>query len=267
MSTVLTDIHVHLLPGVDDGPSTLDEAVQLVDALVANGVRQVIATPHRFHPRMHNVGTEAEHAIERAYGRVQAAARERSLAMQLGAELYASDFLKDALLQDKVATLGTTGYALIEFSPLEDFAHRDVEAYIHELIIRGFRPIIAHPERYGWARREVRLLEALVEQGAYLQITAGALLPGPRRDAGAWAWELVERGLAHVLASDSHGVERRPPRLREAYDAVEMRLGPQVAARLMENAERVWNGEEMACIEPVMVRRRTVHQLWSMIRR
>ena len=219
----MIDLHTHVLPGLDDGPDLLAGSVAIAEVAAHAGTRTLVATPHlrADHPKVR----PAELA-----GRAEeltAHLRGRGLPVEIlpGAEvdLEAAEGLPDAELA--LATLAGNGRDLLLETP-HGRLPSDFEPRVLALAARGFRLTLAHPER----NPEVQdLLGRLVEAGVLLQLTARSLTG--RGAIGPAARTLFERGWAHVLASDAHALDRRPPdlgaRLRQASDAF-----PHAAAEL-----------------------------------
>jgi protein-tyrosine phosphatase len=128
--------------------------------------------------------------------------------------------------------LGGSRYLLVEFAA--SWVPPDAELVLHELVVLGTTPVIAHPERNLALAREPARLERFVDIGAAVQVTAGSLLGDFGRPAKAFALDLVRRGLAHVVASDAHSVDRRPPRQSAARELVRKTFGAEVEARLFD---------------------------------
>ena len=222
----MIDLHTHVLPGLDDGPPTLAGSVALAEVAAHGGTRVMVATPHlrEDHPRV-LPGELAGRARE-----LTEHLRSRGMPLEVlpGAEvdLRAAAALPDGELA--LATLAGNGRDLLVETPYGELPP-DFEAQVLALAARGFRLTLAHPERNPAVQRRPEAVGALVEQGVLVQMTARSL--AGRGASAAAARTLLQRGWAHVLASDAHAVDRRPPdlgaRLREAAHAL-----PHAAAEL-----------------------------------
>ena len=213
----MIDLHAHVLPGVDDGPADVREALGLARAMVAGGVHTVVATSH-VSERYRNDGATLAAARER----LQSALRDAGVPLRIlpGAEvtIEQATLLDDAAL----AALGLGGgpYLLLE-SPLSPAA-ADVEASIRAVMQRGQRVVLAHPERAPVFQREPDQLVRLVAEGALCAVTASAFNGRFGRTAQGTARAMLVGGLVHAVTSDAHDLRGRPPRLRgELEDAVE----------------------------------------------
>lgn len=214
----MIDLHIHLLPGIDDGPADAAGTVELARACVSDGVRAVAATPH-VSERYPTTPARIREGVEEA----RAAIRSAGVPLKVygGAEV-AIDQLDKLTDEDlRSLTLGPTqGFILLE-TPYAAWP-MELERQVGRLATLGIRGILAHPERSGGVQAPggVDKLELAVSRGLYTQVTAGSLSGRFGRSAKATANELLQRELVHVIASDAHNVDRRPPRMGEAAKEV-----------------------------------------------
>jgi len=203
------DVHHHLLPGIDDGPPTLDDALALARVAFAAGTTTVVATPHV--ARGHPANTAASIADGVAALQDALIAADIPLRVLPGAEVALPHAVD--LSDEELTALRLNGgpYLLIE-SPLAPTGS-DLEHLLEALLERGHRILLAHPERCPAFQRDNELLARLVARGVLSQITASSLTGGFGRTAREVAHGLIRDGLAHVVASDAHSVDRRPPSL------------------------------------------------------
>lgn len=223
------DLHCHLLPGVDDGPADLDESVLMCRMAAADGCEALAATPHQRHPFWWNGDAEELAELRR---RLQERVGERPRLLP-GAEVRVDDGLLadlDRLPESGVLSLAGSRYVLIEFDRRGGGV--DPETLVHELVVGGWRPIIAHPELYPWLMERPDLTRRLVELGATLQVTAMSVTGEFGRWAQSHCHRLLDEGLVHFVASDAHGVDRRPPGLSRAFAALAAGWGEETARSL-----------------------------------
>jgi protein-tyrosine phosphatase len=239
----MIDIHCHLLPGVDDGPTSLDTALSMAELAQRGGTTALIATPHQRHPAWHH---ETPAALRRAFDEVRRNLAEPRLA--LGAEIRVTSSLCDDLERDDLGgllPLAGSRYLLVEFerSPLPEV---DPVGLVHELEIAGWRPILAHPEFVPWLAADLRLCEDLVARGALLQITAMSVTGEFGRRPAETCERLLRAGLVHFVASDGHAATGRVPVLDRAYRHLCNRWGTDIADRLLaENPACVLANREL----------------------
>jgi protein-tyrosine phosphatase len=224
------DLHVHLLPGVDDGPADTAAAVAMCRAAAADGIEVTIATPHQRHPLwpgLRRTTLEARHAelsTAMAVGNI--------IDVRLGAELRADSELVGDLEHDGDGLLSLAGsrYLLVELDPIP--VGPDPRDLVNELAVAGWRPVVAHPERIPWLVGAVDLLAEMVGLGATLQLTGMAVTGELGRRSHDCCRTLLDRDLAHFVGSDGHNLQMRPPTLSRSYDAVRAGWGADTAERL-----------------------------------
>jgi protein-tyrosine phosphatase len=209
------DLHSHVLPGLDDGAATIEESLELARALAASGVGVLAATPHC----SERYPTTARQ-LDAGLAAVRLALRQAGIPLELvaGAEIALDRVrgLDDETLE--AFTLGGAGrYVLLEF-PYDGWPV-GLPRQLAELAAAGIGAVLAHPER----NREVQLapqrLAGLVDEGALVQVNAGSFLRARAGQVATVAWSLLESGLVHVLASDSHRPGSRPT-LADAADSL-----------------------------------------------
>ena len=199
----MIDLHCHILPGIDDGPATMDESVTLARALVADGTRTVAATPHLRNDHPGVVLSELPGRCDEL--RRALAAEGVELEVASGAEvdlLWAHRATHDELAQACYAGRGSDLLIETPYGPLPPgFAE-----LLEELSEAGFRVLLAHPERNATFQRDPSAVASLAERGVLIQVTSASLALDPRRSGSARiARGLVADGVAHVISSDLHG--------------------------------------------------------------
>jgi protein-tyrosine phosphatase len=204
------DLHSHILPGLDDGPATLDDALAIARAAVAAGTRTIVATPHA--DLHYNVRPSAR---DTALATLRVALAQDSIALDVlaGAEV-ALEVLIDLDDDDRDAMrLGSGPYLLLE-SPLAQTAGA-FDDYLERLLASGERIVLAHPERCPAFQRRPERLDRLVRAGAVTSVTAGAFTGQFGDTVRKFAFSMVTNGWAHSVASDCHDAVRRPPSISE----------------------------------------------------
>jgi protein-tyrosine phosphatase len=211
----MIDLHSHILPALDDGAADMEVALEMARAAVADGVSTMVATPHvddRYGLDPPSIGEQVG-ALNLALARAGIA-----LGVLPGAEVahMRAAALSEASLQ--TGCLGDSKALLVE-SPYTSVSFFD--DVLFDLQVRGFRPVLAHPERSVMFQSDPDRLAALVERGVYCTINTGSLSGGFGRKVRQTAVALLARGLVHSIASDCHDTERRPPGLSGALEGVE----------------------------------------------
>jgi protein-tyrosine phosphatase len=222
----LIDLHCHALPGIDDGPGSVADAIALLHAAAADGTTTVVATPH-VSRRWQNTPEVIEAGVAKL--------RDQSpVELLAGAEVTHEMALQ---LPDETLRrlcLGSSSCVLLE-TPLEPVIGPGFERAFASLLERGYRVLLAHPERAPAMRDDPARLRALVAAGAYCSVTAAALLGG-FGDASRWfGLELLRDGLVHSVDSDAHHATMRPPGLRAGLEAAAALLPSLDTQRLAED--------------------------------
>ena len=229
----MLDLHVHVLPGIDDGPRNLDDALKLARALVADGIEHVVATPH-IYP---GVFDNTPHRIAEAFERLQTAVTAEGLALTMtwAAEVRICpeiiDWLEHRRLPLLDGSLVGPSTALIELPDGQIPVGTDRLAGL--MLERGITPLIAHPERNKAVMEQPSRLEALRRMGCRFQLTAGSVIGEFGSKAHATARHLLDAGWADVVASDAHNLSGRKPRMSAARQWLQEHYDAALAERLM----------------------------------
>ncbi|HLI51181.1 MAG TPA: CpsB/CapC family capsule biosynthesis tyrosine phosphatase [Thermomicrobiaceae bacterium] len=231
----LVDLHSHVLPGVDDGAESPAESLAMLRLAEADGVRQIVATPHAARcPRQ---------KIKPAVNLLNGLARDSGLAIQVlpGSEVALTDLAGPHDDLTRFQTINDTPYLLFELPLRGDWPDR-TEEVIFQLQVAGLWPILAHAERYPSVQQDVSHLDNLIARDILVQVNAGSLLGQGGRNARQTAEKLLRRGWLHLIASDAHGVDHRPPELASAFDRVSELAGSAIAAWIAGNASAIIEG-------------------------
>jgi len=228
----MVDVHCHLLPGIDDGPQTLEAAVALARRALAGGITTAIVTPHILPRRYDNTLAGIREAA--ASFRAELDARNIALAIGYAAEVRIGPEVMALAEAQALPLLGSVegyGIVLLEFPDSHILPGSDkLAAWLLE---RRIRPMIAHPERNKEVMRDIDAIAPFVQMGCWLQLTAGSVsgVFGPRcRERSR---QLLERGWVKVLASDAHDMPARTPELEPGRAAAEEIVGEAESWRLV----------------------------------
>jgi len=208
------DLHCHILPGIDDGPRTIEQSLALARAAAASGTRMVVATPHVSWQYRNDPSTIAQ-LVEAVGERLRA--EDIGVELRGGAEI-AMTIVGDLDVRQLAAhTLGGGRWLLIEppFTPVV----AGLDVIVDALQDAGYGVLLAHPERCQALHRNRLLLEALVAAGALVSITAGSLVGQFGGRVRRFALELVRDELVHNVDSDAHDAAGRPPGTAAAIHA------------------------------------------------
>ncbi len=225
----LTDLHTHILPGVDDGAADYAAALAMAQAAVEDGIVRLAATPHNLRLSPGTDGAALDARVAALQRELDAAGLP--LAVVAGAETALIASLPQMIDAGEYVTLNRSRYLLLE--PPYAGLPPQLEDLVFQVQVRGLVPILAHPERCAGLGRSLPLLRRLVERGVLLQITAASVEGRFGSGAARLARTLLSAGLVHVIASDAHAPFDRAPRLRRAEAVAARLIGPERAHALV----------------------------------
>lgn len=241
----MVDLHCHILPGLDDGPTTIEESLAMAESAIADGITHVVATPHsssEYHFDFVRIRQLRDDLQARIGGRLKLAT---------GCDFHLSPENLKSLREDAQSyCINQLDYLLVEFNEVS--IPPALDQTLHEMQLAGLRPIVTHPERNSILRARPERLKKWVQQGCFSQVTGGALTGefGPTAQHDALSW--IGEGLIHFVASDAHNTRSRRPRLQPAYDIVVDRFGEQKAhALFFENPLAAFEGRELPHVPEV----------------
>lgn len=230
----MIDLHCHILPGIDDGAPNLDVSLAMARCAVADGITVTACTPH-IYPGLYENNRDG---IAAAIVSLQAILVQEGIELKLviGADTHLAPDLIGSMRAGRVPTLNGSRYLLLE--PPHHTAPPRFEEEVFQLRAVGVVPVITHPERLTWIEGNYSTFQRLVHGGAWMQVTAGSLTGRFGSRPKYWAERMLDEGLVHILATDSHHIDRRPPLLAEGRDAAADRLGESEAWHLVRTRPR-----------------------------
>lgn len=242
------DLHLHILPGMDDGPRNLQDSLAMARLAVQEGIKTAVATPHLFRRRwVDPADINLPEAIKEQVAALNLQLRQEGIDLTVlpGCEAPLFPELLSYLADKKILTLNDNGRYLSLEMP-ETIIPPAIEHLIFELGCQGLTPVLSHPERnpvfYHWPEK----LERLVSLGCLVQITAMSLTRGFGWRVARFSKKLLKRGLVQVVATDAHNLSQRPPLLREALERLCRLLGESRAWDLVStNPEKIIRGETL----------------------
>ena len=229
----MVDMHSHILPFVDDGSDSLKSSVNLIKEELKNDVDKIIVTPH--HKKGHYIATIEK--IKESFSQLDAELKKENLNanLYLGQEIYVSDDVYEDLKSGEVLTINNTKCILIEFNY---FVETDIQSYVHNLILLGYTPIIAHIERYTYL--DWNVLYDLKMLGALIQVNATCLVGLFGRKIQKSVLKAIKAELIDFVASDIHS--GRLAYMKKAYQKVCKFAGKELADKVFKlNAEKYFN--------------------------
>lgn len=246
---IIVDIHSHILWGVDDGPKSMNQSLNILEQVVKEGITSLISTSHSNHPR-YNTGYQM---VTEQVEYLQQLLIENNIPLTLytGHEVRLSEKIMPLYHTKHIHTLANSNYLLLELPS------HTVPFYINHMIaallMEGITPIIAHPERnLSIAEKPSRLLQ-LIHQGALAQITAGSLTGHFGRNVQKLSLNLVNANLVHCYGSDVHNMSTRPLLFEKGLRYLEKKKHLGAVDILLENNERIIQNKPLIIQEPLEI--------------
>lgn len=205
----MIDIHCHLLYGVDDGPVTFEESVQMLKKAQQQGVDAIILTPHY----RHGMFPYNNEKIEKHFHFLKPAAKAIGIDLYLGCEYHINSNVIEYCRSGRTNTLAGSPFILAEYGYEAEYSY--IRQTVKSMLAHGYKPVIAHVERYRCMLQDKENAWELSEMGAWIQINADAVLGLEGRQQKRYTKYLLKNELADVIGSDSHGMENRTCHLLE----------------------------------------------------
>jgi protein-tyrosine phosphatase len=227
----MIDLHCHLLPEIDDGPTSVDAALTLARGLVADGIRHVVVTPHvfpgRFENRRSNIAEEFEAFAELLRD------TDIELGLTWAGEVRLTPEVLPLLTRGELPFLGEhAGWRHMLLEMPDGQVPLGADRFAAKLVNEGIRPVVAHPERNRAVMDNVDKLQPMLDAGCLVQVTAGSLVGQFGERAQTTAHELMDRGWVHVIASDAHNMAGRRPRMSDGCAWIAQHYGEETAREL-----------------------------------
>jgi protein-tyrosine phosphatase len=227
----MVDIHTHILWEIDDGASSVEESIAMLEGARQAGTVEIVATPH-WNPRYAYQAALTEDRIAQLTEKTGGTPR-----IHRGCEVHlTSDNVVDLLKAPATYTINGKQYLLVEVPHQQVGKH--IEMVLKHLLDAGISPIVAHPERNPVLQQQLEKVESWVDLGCLMQLTALSLMGGFGASAKRTGIRMLDRGLAHVVASDAHDPVHRHARLDDAYQLTRARYGEDLAEVLFEDNPR-----------------------------
>ena len=197
----MIDIHSHILPGIDDGSKTIEESIEILKQAEQNGVTDIILTPHYMLGSEYVVNNEDKRKLLTKLKRY-VKKEGLNVNLYLGNEVFVENDMPRLKQEKEIATLNNSNYLLFEL-PL-NYRYNGVDEVLFELGCKGYVPVLAHPERYGFIKEDPRRIEDLIDKGAIIQCNMGSFLGKYGRHAKDTAILFLKHHMISFVASDIH---------------------------------------------------------------
>ena len=222
----MIDTHIHIVPEVDDGASSTQKSMSMLKMAQEDGVRRWIVTPHLNHPS--SVYNYNQLRSIYANWLINYVPQELHRHFIFGAEVYIDDlFMAQIDSMIEFPTFENSKYMLVEFSRAVNY--ETISGAIHELLIRGIVPIVAHVEAYPTLLKSAKRVKALANEGALIQVSAKSIMDKKQKK---FINELIALNALDLVASDAHNTSTRSPLLGRAYQTIKRQVSESYAKRL-----------------------------------
>jgi len=242
----MIDIHSHIMPDIDDGARSMEEAVEMAEIAAADGIEQMVSTPHMFNGISHN--PDPSEIFERV-AMLQKAIGDRLIVLP-GNEVHISHEIAEQARNDRVVRINNRNYLLVEFPQLT--VPIGADELFYKLQLQSICPILVHPERNAQIQSRPAIVGGFVERGVLVQVTAMSVTGEFGTNAKNTAATLLRHNCVHFLATDAHRASRRPPILSKGRDAAARLVGEATARCLVyDNPLAVVNGDQVRTEPPI----------------
>jgi protein-tyrosine phosphatase len=238
-----SDIHCHCLPGLDDGPATISESLELCRMLVEDGIATVTATPHQL--GRFDDSNEAQ-KVREAVHNLNKVVKNNGIPLKIvpGGEIRVDERICEFLEDDKIMTLADNGRHILLELPCQ--VSVDITSLLTELASIGVQCVISHVERIAPFVAQRQTLLTWLDHSAYMQITASSLVGDFGPEIQRIAWYFLTSGWVTLVATDSHDMNVRRPRMRAAFELISTWLSEDIARLVcIENPSRVINDQDI----------------------
>lgn len=245
----MIDIHVHILPGIDDGAKDMEDFMEMSRAAVFEGIHTIIATPHHLSGVYENPAERIQTLVNQANHLLQS--EGLPLVILPGQEIHVVPELLETLEQkNSIPLTGEGPYLLLE---LKDPIPDSISSFFYNLQLKGIMPIIAHAERYQTFRKDPKRLYRLVKQGVLVQLTAGSIVGTFGINIQKISELLVRHRLVHFIASDAHkAIGPRSFHMKAAYHKIK-EIDSDMEIILKENAQAILDKHLLYVDEPIEI--------------
>ena len=197
--SITTDIHSHLIPGIDDGAQTMEQSIEMIEAFIDLGYTKLITTPHIMSHRFPNTRAILEEGLVLLQKELQE--RNMQMEIEIASEYYLDETVMELVEQRDIMTFGKN-YMLFEMSYVQPLHH--LEEMVFEIKVAGYTPVLAHPERYVYMHDDFSKYERLKEKGLLFQLNVPSLGGYYSKPVQKAAKRLVDEGMVDFIGSDAH---------------------------------------------------------------
>ncbi|WP_066686303.1 tyrosine-protein phosphatase [Christensenella intestinihominis] len=226
---MITDLHSHIIPYIDDGADDIETSIEMAGIAVSEGIERIVCTPHAISgydeliPEANRQREELQRQLDH---------RGISLRLYQGFEVYVNEAFLDYEHPERLALNGGR-HILIETG--FERVPRCMEEVLYLLRITGLQPILAHPERYLYLKKDFEMCDTWKNSGMLFQVNAGSLTGLYGKTAQKTARKLFKKGYVDFIGTDAHSAGRRAPLMKDSLTECRKRYGQDLMDQLLEN--------------------------------
>jgi len=239
----MIDFHNHVLPGVDDGPQDIEESIKMLKFASDQGITDIIQTVHFQHPKMINKNVDYSYLkskIQELQNKIND--NNMNIKMHLAAEVFYLPNLTE-IIDNPLVTIANRKYMLIEFA--SSIYPNGYEQEFYKLQNLGVTPIVAHPERYLFVKKDIKILETWIDRGYLIQLDAGSILGGFGSKTKDFALDIIKHGYFHMIGSDAHNSRNRNFCINDAYNFLKNNYSKELVENLKNNVNNLIEGKKL----------------------
>ncbi len=242
----MIDIHNHIIWDVDDGAKTIEDSIDMAKIALEDGIKRIVATPHFMEDSYH---ADKDKIIEKIKI-LNNTLKEQNIDVEVlkGNEAFITVDIVEKIENKDILTINDSKYILVEF-PLMNIPQNS-ERIINNIMKRGYRPIIAHPERINSVVNNPSILIPFIEMGCITQITSGSLLGLFGEKIKKTSEEMVRRNMVYVISSDAHNTRSRKPKISRAYRKISELTDEKNVKEMKRRAVQIIYDKDLEYIEP-----------------
>lgn len=249
----MVDLHCHILPHIDDGAKTCDDSIGLIKIELQSGVDTIAVTPHYNFEHNHGIEDYCRRRAE-SYKELKEALIKNHISMRVivGSEVFLSPGIVSQEGREALQYEGTN-YMLVEL-PTDHF-YDWIPKVLYNLRVAGIVPVIAHVERYPSVMSHTDRLYDMVVSGAVIQVNATALVKGGHK-LREKIFDLINHNLVHLIATDTHSLDKRPPMMKDALKIISKEFGMEMVQYFSDNSYCIIDNKEIYADEPQKLKKK-----------
>ena len=243
----MIDLHNHILPEMDDGSRNVEETIEMGKIAENEGISKIIITTHHRKPEYI---IDKKDILEKIEFTNELFKKENiNIEIFPGMEVFIDRDIPVKLKNNELLSLNNSSYLLIEFPMREKIDY--IDDVLHEVKIQGYKPIIAHPERYLEVIKNPNYVNKLIEEGCYIQINASSLTGYFGKESQETAEILIKHNMVHLISTDAHKSKSRAPHILEAMESMKQLTSQIHVKEIINNASKVFKDQKIIVKKPL----------------